>query len=148
MRGAIVNIHHLIRRFAAPSPHRGRNTGAAHCSGAHYQKPSPLRWRRWIFDRREKRRMRGRSLTSTTSSGAPRHLPLKGEGTQAQHIASSDAADQKPSLGGRWLFDRREKRRMRGKKATLPSKLGSRFFPHHIAAVPLRDSFPQGKPLL
>ena len=29
--GAIVNIHHLIRRSAAPSPHRGRNTGAAHC---------------------------------------------------------------------------------------------------------------------
>ena len=32
---------------------------------------------------------------------------------------------------------------MRGKKATLPSKLGLRVFPHHIAAVPRRAS-PKG----
>ena len=96
-----------------------------------------------IFDRREKRRMRGRSLTSTTSSGASRHLPLIGEGTQAQHIAFLHAADQKPSLGGRWRLSRRRRRRMREKKATLPSKLGLRVFPHHIAAVPCRAS-PKG----
>ena len=61
-------------------------------SAAAYQKPFPLRWRRWLFDRRERRRMRGRSSPSTTSSGAPRHLPLS--------WGRRDAA-QKPSPWGK-----------------------------------------------
>ncbi len=102
---------------------------------------------RWIFDRREKRRMRGRSLTSTTSSGASRHLPLIGEGTQARRIAFLHAADQKPSLGGRWRLSRRRRRRMREKKVTLPSKLCAITIPSSHSGC-AAQSFPQGKPLL
>ncbi len=56
--GAFVNIHHLIRRSAPPSPHRGRNTGAAHCFiGCGQPKAFPrgeaaMRGR-WQFDQRE-----------------------------------------------------------------------------------------------
>ena len=105
--------------------------------------------------------MRGKAsdLTKQVSITAPliSHLrpaglltasPPKGEANAcAAHCLG--AHYQKPSLGGRWRLSRRRRRRMREKKATLASKLGLRVFPHQsLAAVPLRDSFPQGKPTL
>ena len=77
MRGAIVNINHLIRRSAPPSPHRGRNTGAAHCF---------------------------------IGCGRPKAFPL---------LPLWEAANQKPSLGGRWRLSRKAKTTDEGKVITI-----------------------------
>ena len=95
------------------------------------QKPSPLRWRRWLFDRREKRRMRGRSSPSTTSSGAPRHLPLsRGRNACAAHC--SGAHCQKPSPAAKPQC---------GARGARKSQTAWLFQPCADAAVPQRVAF-------
>ena len=99
-------------------------------------------------------RLRGALLhrmrpTKSLPSGA-RGVRKKPNGLafSAERRCGCTAAGGRLSRSGRRL-SRRRRRRMRGKKVTLPSKLVSRVFPHQsLAAVPQRDSFPQGKPTL
>ena len=106
--GAFVNIHHLIRRSAPPSPHRGRNTGAAHCF---------------------------------IGCGQPKAFPL---------LPLWEAANQKPSLGGRWRLSRKAKTTDEGKVITITNPFLYNSPPPHQSSAPcgLQLLHPREKPAL
>ena len=95
--------------------------------------------------------MRGRSSTSTTSSGASRHLPLSrgrweagaahcfigcGRPKAFPLLPLWEAANQKPSLGGRWRLSRKAKTTDEGKVITITNPVLYNSPPPHQSSAP------------